>query len=325
MNGMATSWFHSVAGSREDVARAAAYWMTELMADDVSQDTRRRWRQWLEADPAHGEAWARFESLGVGLRTLNPEAARQGLGRVSQVGRRNAMKRAAAIATGGIGLGVVLHTRGWQGLMADHYTSVGEQRLLTLHDGSRLLLNTNSAVDVEFSAGLRLIRLRQGEILVETGKDDLDRPMRVETAQGWVAPLGTRFLVRQREADTLVAVLEHRVVVMAEGWLRPYVLEAGQRAAIAGQMAPHAQLLRDADSAWSRGEMVADNMRLGDFLAELQRYRRGWLLCDPQVADLRLTGLFPYLETDRVLTAVTHVLPVKLERYSRYWVKVVPA
>lgn len=325
MSGMVSSWLAGGDGGREEIARAAAYWMTELMADDVSADTRRRWRQWMESDPAHREAWARFESLGVGLRTLNPAAARQGLSGVHDAGRRRAFKRVAAVAVGGVSLGALMQVHGWQSLVADYSTGVGEQRMLTLTDGTRLLLNTDSAVDVDFTAGLRLIRLRQGEVLIETGKDALDRPMRVETAQGWVAPLGTRFIVRQREADTIVSVLEHRVVLMADGWLRSYVLEAGQRAVIQPGTGPQARPLKDEDGAWARGELVADDVRLADFLAELSRYHRGWLLCDPAVADLRLTGLFPYMDTDRVLTAITQALPVRVQRHSRYWLKLVPA
>lgn len=322
---MVSSWLTGGDGGREEIARAAAYWMTELMADDASAETRWRWRQWMDANPAHREAWARFESLGVGMQALNPTAAQQGLASLHNAGRRRALKRTAAVAAGGVGLGALMQVQGWQALVADYSTGVGEQRLVTLSDGTRVLLNTDSAVDIEYTAGLRRLRLLRGEILVETGKDGLDRPMRVETAQGWIAPLGTRFMVRQRPRDTVVGVLEHRVVLMADGWLRSHVLEAGQLAVIQPGTGPSIRPLRDEESAWARGELAADNVRLGDFVDELARYRRGWLLCDPAVADLRVTGLFPYMDTDRVLTAITQALPVRVQRRSRYWVKLVPA
>ena len=50
-------------------------------------------------------------------------------------------------------------------------TEVGERRQFLLDDGTRLQLNTASAVDVQFTAQRRLIVLRRGEIFIDTGKD----------------------------------------------------------------------------------------------------------------------------------------------------------
>src|SRR2546427_8064244 len=57
-----------------------------------------------------------------------------------------------------------------------------------------------------------------------------------------------------------------------------------------------------ADDAWSRGQLWVDNQRLDDFLAELNRYRPGWLHADPAVAGLRFSGVFPLDEGDRKST-----------------------
>jgi transmembrane sensor len=77
--------------------------------------------------------------------------------------------------------------------------------------------------------------------------------------------------------------------------------------------------------AWVRGQLVADEQRLGDFLAELDRYRRGVLRIDPQIASLRLSGVFPLADTDRILATLPSVLPVRVQWSTRFWVTVTPA
>ncbi|MNP16292.1 fec operon regulator FecR [compost metagenome] len=70
--------------------------------------------------------------------------------------------------------------------------------------------------------------------------------------------------------------------------------------------------------------LVADDWRLGDFIAQLQRYRSGHLGCDPAVAALRISGAFHLGNTDTVLDNLTSTLPVRIRRFSRYWVSVEP-
>ncbi|MBR8657942.1 iron dicitrate transport regulator FecR, partial [Achromobacter sp. Marseille-Q0513] len=78
-------------------------------------------------------------------------------------------------------------------------------------------------------------------------------------------------------------------------------------------------------ASWSRGVLVADAWRLDDFLAELGRYRPGLLRCDPAVADLRVSGVFPLRDTDRALHNLERGLPVTVVYRTRYWVTLRPA
>ena len=70
--------------------------------------------------------------------------------------------------------------------------------------------------------------------------------------------------------------------------------------------------------------LVADDMRLGDFLAELSRYRSGHLGWDPAVAELRLVGAFPLGDTDRILASLEESLPLRVRRTLSWWVSVEP-
>ena len=74
--------------------------------------------------------------------------------------------------------------------------------------------------------------------------------------------------------------------------------------------------------AWADGILVAAHMRLEDFIAELSRYRRGQLHCDPKVANLLISGTYPIDDTERVLDLLHVSLPVRVKRFTRYWVTV---
>jgi transmembrane sensor len=61
-------------------------------------------------------------------------------------------------------------------------------------------------------------------------------------------------------------------------------------------------------------------VRLDDFLADIGRYRQGLLRCEPAVAGLRISGVFPLADTERILDMLASSLPVRVRSRSRYWV-----
>lgn len=126
----------------------AVDWYVRLHDSHVDDSTRAAWQAWHAADPRHAAAWARLEQLQCRLGNA-PSGAAQTL-EIARRDRRHAVKALALL----LGVGVV----GWQGYRAspwhaDYSTQVGERRQLTLADGTRLDLNTNSRVDVRFDAG----------------------------------------------------------------------------------------------------------------------------------------------------------------------------
>ena len=132
--------------------------------------------------------------------------------------------------------------------------------------------------------------------------------------------------MRQRSGRTDVAVLDSAEEIS------PWADSGGARLLHAGQQtqfsrntveAPHS--IDERADAWARGQLVADEQRLDDFLAELDRYRPGILRVDPQIAGLRLSGVFPLADTDRILATLPSVLPVRVQWRTRLWATVVPA
>ncbi|MFJ4454223.1 FecR domain-containing protein [Pseudomonas sp. NPDC089392] len=302
----------------KQVLAQAVEWYVCLHDSNVSEAARSEWQAWLAADPQHAEAWARVEQLqqrlvlpaGVGASTF--EQARQQ--------RRTALKMLALL----LGASTVC----WQGYKAspwsaDYFTRVGQRRQLTLADGSQLVLDTDTRVDVRFNASQRVLVLRQGELLIETAKDV--RPLSVQTAEGRILALGTRFAVRQDQGLSRVTVEAHAVEVQPRLAARQVArAEAGQSLSFSADRigpicpaAPHA-------SAWAQGLLVVIDWRLQDVLAELSRYRHGYLGCAPEVMDLRLSGTFLLDDSEAALANLEDALPVKIQRFTRFWARVAP-
>lgn len=304
------------------VARAAAQWLMRLHGGGLSEPELQACERWRAADPEHERAWQRAQTLEQRLGLLPRGPALAALNRPRGTGRPR--RRAALAGFGGLAALLAAAPAAW--LLwrepAEVYrTAVGERRELLLPDGSRLHLNTDSAVALHFSVGERRILLSRGEILVDTAAEaGPQRPFLVDTAQARLRALGTRFVVRQQEeAQTLLVVDQGAVEVRPhEGPLR--VVQAGQQARFSAAAVQAPQPAAGHAAAWTRGLLFAHEMRLDDFAAELSRHRPGLLQCEPAVAGLRISGAFQLERIDAVLDALPETLPLRVLRRTRWWV-----
>lgn len=295
----------------------AVDWYVRLHDSHVDVATHAAWQAWHGADPRHAAAWARLEQLQARLDNAPSGAARTLAS--ARRDRRHAVKALALL----LGVGVV----GWQGYRvspwsADYATRIGERRQLTLADGTRLDLNTDSRVDIRYDASQRLIHLRRGEILVETAKDP--RPLSVRTGEGEVLALGTRFSVRQGAGVSQVAVAAHAVQVRPSGTSQVVRIDSGYGLQFSADAVGPLLPLAPGAQAWAQGMLVSVDWRLGDVVEALARYRPGYLGCAREVAGLRLSGAFNLDDTDIALASLEDALPVRARRLTRYWVRLEP-
>ncbi len=314
-----------------DVALQAVTWLVERQAAPGCSSVAQAILGWRAQHPAHERAWQRIEAvnarLGGAASPLRAAVARAALTCPESSGRRQSVTLLVALVfTTGVGLSLGDDVP-WQPWLADERTATGERRTRILADGSRLHLNSNSAVSIDFSAHGRRLHLLRGEILLHTGPDTAHptpRPLWVATRHGLLQPLGTRFAVRLYDDRTRLDVLEGAVAILPARGGR-IALEAGESAEFAGDAARRTGLAEEDRVAWQDNMIVASRMRLADFLAELDRHRPGYLVCDPAVAGLRLSGSFPLDRPERVLDALRSILPVEIHYLTRFWARVRPA
>ncbi|WP_313515015.1 FecR domain-containing protein [Pseudomonas sp.] len=306
------------------VLQEAADWFAVLHSGRVREDERLAWQAWL-AQPDHAHAWRKVERLSGQLQRLSGEpggrAAAGMLG--SRSGRRQALKTLSVLCGGGalawLG-GDRLSARGW---FASQRSAVGEVRDLRLADGSQLWLNTDSAVDIAFDDAARTLALYRGEILVDAPTER--RPLLLRSAEGVLrSERGAHFSLRQLDGETQLSLYAGDFMLRGAGSAAT-LLSAGRQWRFSPDGAITSGPLQRARQAWSGGMLLADDMRLDAFLAELGRYRHGYLGCDPRIAGLRVVGAFPLADTERVLDALASTLPVRVQRRLPWWVSLEPA
>jgi transmembrane sensor len=306
-----------------DVIRDASNWFARLQADADNGTAQAAWRDWLEAEASHREAWLLVEQVQGRIAGLpSPRSAAQALS-LRELSRRRALGQFAIVAglatAGALGFRQILG----QHWLAGYRTATGERRQVTLPDGSRLTLNTSTALDVAFSGRQRLLRLHAGEILLTTAADPVasHRPLVVQTPHGEATAVGTRFTVFADDGGSTVAVLEKAVRVQA-GRAPAMIVNAGQQLRFTRDGLGPLQASDPFVASWESGSIVAIDMSLGALVSQLDRYRPGRLVCADDVATLRVSGAFPIDDTDRALAALTRSFPVRLVRRTRYWISV---
>lgn len=305
------------------VAQQAVSWLIEMQEGALSQARQQAWQQWLNGHTEHQRAWAHIQRVNQRLGGLSSPLAHATLGAPKSAGRRQALKLLVLLG-GGSALGWSLRDElPVQALLADYSSRVGEQRKIALGDGSQLQLNTASAVDVRFDSQGRLIRLLQGELLINAAADS--RPLNLLTAEGRIdaGSSASRFNLRQLNGRTHLALLAGSVQITPNDYhAAPLLLQARQQVSFERNTWGSVQTLDAGSGAWADGMLVASRMRLADFLLELGRYRHGRLKCDERIADLLISGSYPLADSERILDMLEVALPVKVQRYTRYWVNV---
>ncbi len=294
----------------------AAAWIERRDCDDWTPEDQALLDTWAAQSPAHRAAFWRLEAVWKDTDRLAAFAAPHR--------RREHESRAKLIFKAVAVLAVVAIC----GSTAQHYTlapegkaystTVGGRQILTLSDGSKIDLNTDSAVRVALSAKARKVWLDKGEAYFDVTHDET-RPFVVMVGDRQVTDLGTKFQIRRETASLRVAVLEGRVQLDEKNTsAKPVVLNAGDVAVTHGGAIKLARLDTrelEKDLGWQRGVLVFDNRTLGDVTAEFNRYNtRKMIITDRAVAATRIAGTFRADNVDAFVNTLERVLGFHVTR-----------
>lgn len=307
---------------------SAADWFARLRDDDVNEDTKQDFQNWLDINADHRKAWDYMQAAGKRFALLTntdeSDAAASILKeRQSLRGSRRNILTGIAIAIGSVLSGgmayrytpVKILATAWR---SDHSTIIGEVRELTKLAGYHAWLNTATAINTTSNGSESIIELLQGEILLNTDLT-VSRPAAVSTTHGIMSPLGTLFDVRTKESSTLLVVFEGEVVLTtAHSNERRHVL-AGQQVRFDKNSIGKIQQADPARKAWSRGILLANDITLSALVDELNRYHVGYLRVDPEAADLRVLGGYPLSDPDKTLQMLSEILPIKVHQPVPWW------
>lgn len=214
----------------------------------------------------------------------------------------------------------------WAYWTADHRTAAGEIRTLTLPDGSQVVLNSHSAIDLGYSDATRTVELVRGELLATVAKAP-DRPFQVVTRDLTATALGTEYSVRLDDGFTRVAVQESRVSVTPRDGGDGLALSAGQQADLNrdGVLARDAAPRQRPD--WADGRLAFSNASLTDVVDRLAHHRPGLLTLDDALAAPdapRFTGVLPANDSDAALALLADTLNLEVRYLTPWYVTVRP-
>jgi transmembrane sensor len=357
---------------RDEPLAQAARWLARLAADDVSASDRAEFQEWLARAPenlrAYDEAqetWSDLDAL-AGLASTDvptlPKPLRDEIERcgamvnatVASPWRPTSVRRLALLAAGLLlaVLGVVWmsqerHQRpaDTQAVACELTTRVGERRQTLLADGSLVWLNTDTELQVAFSAFRRSVHLVSGEVYFEVAKDP-HRPFVVSVADRTITAVGTAFNVYRRGNDTRVTVLEGTVEVARRAPVVVKATRAVKKAVPAVSKVPPAPLvveppqeitatqtatLLDAETtvttlppqavaheaSWRQGRLYFDAVTLKDMVAQLEPYLPAHVvIVDPSIEGFVGGGVVHVDSAESILNAIAVCWPVKVTRES---------
>jgi transmembrane sensor len=289
---------------------------------------------WRAADPRHEAAVRRIEAAQRLLTRLpeSPAAAAmfaevEALSRPpARVVRLGPWLKAAAGLAAAAALALVAVKFGAQVLPRSSVTfatTAGQHRTVALTDGSTLLLNSGSEVDVDFQAAERRVNLRQGEVHFSVAKDEA-RPFVVAAGAVRVRAVGTAFNVKREPAAIEVIVTEGQVRVSRDDAAAALFLAAGESTRIGARTTDPwpggtrlaADALRE-KLAWQAPRLEFAATPLGEVVAKFNRYSRVQLeLGDAELAARPVGGTFNADNAEAFVNLLLASGDVRVERVS---------
>jgi transmembrane sensor len=320
--------------TRTEIEEEAAQWTWRLDDEACTAADQQAFEAWLRQDARHrrvfeemSKVWGALDGLAEAKRgeKIAPLASASPLAHRALPSWRIGVA-AAALVLIAVGFWSLRQGNEIQTLA----TAVGQQRNVTLVDGSIVTLNTNTIVETDLSRSLRQIYLRKGEAHFQVAHDR-SRPFLVHAGDAVVRAVGTEFEVRLRPDQHVdIMVNEGRVEVQANtpagappasggaGQSTTRALAAGEKLSTAStgypvQRVSPAQL--SSDMAWREGAIIFDGESLAQAIVEIERYTDARIVVtDPGVAALRVGGRFRTDDVQGFFQGLEAALPVSVRR-----------
>lgn len=334
----------------------AAEWLMRLDSEEpLSESEKESLAEWIKRSPAHRERLMALAGLWERLNVLTELAVPLSPASTTKPARVRKWAPGLAVASAVIAVvasfvyfqpqvtpSVLTETNGL------YSSAIGEQRSARLSDGSEIVLNTNSQIEVDFNGDRRDIRLIQGEVMFTVAKDPT-RPFRVFAGGGRIQAIGTEFVVYLKDDSVDVTVTEGVVSLAAAptGGSVPPDLEPGMTVQTrgnelgrlsAGQVAtlprldesqsgdgmtsiPEARDVQDVEltrrMSWTGGNLVFAGESLEHVVGEIGRYTTVKIeFADPEVRAIRVGGVFPVGETSAMFGALEGTFGLKVTYLS---------
>ncbi|TQV84099.1 FecR family protein [Exilibacterium tricleocarpae] len=317
----------------ESLLDEATAWVVRLRSDRVSPADKRRFSQWLNLSRHHEQA---FDEVAETWETLGAAAYLSlDTGTVAQKSPASFFEFRWFTNLGGLPAGIAMATVAALVVLAyslstiapetttytnTFATATGQQRAVTLPDGSVVQLNTKSTIEVIYTDQQRKLALLSGEAYFEVAPNK-QRPFIVSVHQGTVEAVGTAFNIYVKDKETVVSVTEG-VVNVREKRDASSPTPRSTRVAVAQQVSLDKRGIGQVAGsnlekavAWRQNTLIFDDMLLPDAIAELNRYLQEPVVAeDASLAKLRVSGTFSLEAPEATLQALVTSFNLTTER-----------
>lgn len=317
--------FTQLAPEEQQRFEAASTWQLR-MAEDPSLEVSPEFQDWL-TEPANQKAfagvnmaWKSGDEFAVEPAILDMRQAALRRARRASTGRwlpAAVLKRAAAavLAVCLLGGGTAYYLLTAPAVYA---TETGERRVVSLPDGSRITLDSDTEVRVRYLSKARELTLDRGRARFDVAHD-VSRPFTVTAGTQTVVAVGTRFDVEKIGSKVLVTLIQGRIVVketvpssVSASLPRPVSLVAGEEL-IASRDAKRTikVVTPQIVTAWQSGRLVFNGDTLAEAVERVNRYTDHPIEVDPAVASIRIIGAFNAGDVSSFVSAVTSYFPIQ--------------
>ena len=297
------------------VESRAADWFQRRHFETWSEVDQVHFDAWLAESPAHEIAYWRLEGTWARTKKLVALRPPKTPERRSPILIRIAAAGIAAIA---IASGYWIYQSQPRGIA--YATSVGGHEAIVLADGSRIELNTDTAMRVSYTSSERTIWLEKGEAYFEVVHDTI-RPLVVLVGDRRVTDLGTKFIVRQDSARLEVAVVEGRVsfdeATHQQGTHALLLSQGDDVVATSTGMSVTRKPPHEISNelGWRRGLLIFDDTPLAEAASEINRYNvRKIVIADPHLGQISVTGTLSANDPDQFMRMTRYLLALHGER-----------
>ncbi|WP_272781457.1 FecR family protein [Sphingomonas koreensis] len=299
----------------------AIAWLAKLRSGATDVD-HADFEDWYIADPRHAEAYeAILETWDqTALAAQTPAASHR------HPGRRHSRTRIVGIAAAVLLLFVAgsfaLTRYPWRSPAPETLLAsrIGEIRTIVLDDGSRVTLDTDSVVHVNFDDDQRRLQLERGRARFEVAHD-ARRPFVVTAGASEVVAHGTVFDIDLRQPRTLVSLLQGSVQVRAASKASDVrrtstILRPGQQLALGGTAATaQPAAIRSSEIRWPTGMLSFEDARLAEVVASANRYSQTKIVIgDPAAEERRFTGTFKAGDSKQLADMIGTMFELRVER-----------
>ena len=287
-----------------------------IVLGSPSEEQSQAFQAWLAADPMNAQVFAEAQAIWDGPQVmLSAQTLAARPPKVSVLSRLRPHWKPLATAAVLI-LGLFSFSNLPIRLQADHLTVVGERQRLQLEDGSKVLLNTNSAFSSTINDRQRIARLYQGEAFFEVA-GNRGQPLEIDAGPVKASVRDTAFAVRYLDGVAQVHVQRGDVDLRATRDDARVRLSAGESIRIGpnGFDRP-AKLDAATELAWVQGRLVFENCPMSQVLAELRRYYPGWIINNnEQLAQINVTGNYRLDQPLDVVRSLAHITSAQLREF----------